>query len=183
MAQVVAIALLLRSESSDISDISERPFPKVRQIARNILVVYVTLTLACMAPPQALRLSAFNVTSILTDTGFATADFSTWGSFAVGLFFILYLVGGCAGSTAGGDQGLSLATSVCRDGQGFAADPLPERHCAGAAPRHIRSRRSDKQCAKLFLSVHRHFAVLISPGDGDGARFPLGHLFRGTRHG
>ena len=49
----------------------------------------------------ALRVSAFNVTSVLTDTGFATADFSGWGSFAVGLFFSLYLVGGCAGSTAG----------------------------------------------------------------------------------
>ena len=49
----------------------------------------------------ALRVSAFNVTSVLTDTGFATADFSAWGSFAVGLFFSLYLIGGCAGSTAG----------------------------------------------------------------------------------
>ncbi|SMF84331.1 trk system potassium uptake protein TrkH [Tistlia consotensis] len=50
---------------------------------------------------HALRVSAFNVTSVLTDTGFATADFSAWGSFAVGLFFMLYLLGGCAGSTAG----------------------------------------------------------------------------------
>ncbi|WP_412052031.1 TrkH family potassium uptake protein (plasmid) [Hoeflea sp. Naph1] len=49
----------------------------------------------------ALRVSAFNVTSILTDTGFATTDFSTWGSFAVGLFFLLFFVGGCAGSTSG----------------------------------------------------------------------------------
>lgn len=49
----------------------------------------------------ALRQSAFNVASVLTDTGFATTDYSTWGSFAVGLFFVLMLVGGCAGSTAG----------------------------------------------------------------------------------
>ena len=49
----------------------------------------------------ALRQSAFNVASILTDTGFATTDYSAWGSFAVGLFFILMLIGGCAGSTAG----------------------------------------------------------------------------------
>ena len=49
----------------------------------------------------ALRQSAFNVASVLTDTGFATTDYSTWGSFAVGLFFMLMLVGGCAGSTAG----------------------------------------------------------------------------------
>ena len=49
----------------------------------------------------ALRQSAFNVASILTDTGFATTDYSTWGSFAIGLFFMLMLIGGCAGSTAG----------------------------------------------------------------------------------
>jgi trk system potassium uptake protein TrkH len=50
---------------------------------------------------QALRLAAFNVTSILTDTGYASADFSVWGSFAVGAFFLFYFVGGCAGSTSG----------------------------------------------------------------------------------
>jgi trk system potassium uptake protein TrkH len=49
----------------------------------------------------ALRQSAFNVASVLTDTGFASTDYSAWGSFAVGLFFVLMLVGGCAGSTAG----------------------------------------------------------------------------------
>lgn len=50
---------------------------------------------------EALRLSAFNVVSIITDTGYATADFSAWGAFPVGLFFMLYFIGGCAGSTAG----------------------------------------------------------------------------------
>jgi trk system potassium uptake protein len=50
---------------------------------------------------EALRLAAFNVTSILTDTGFASTDYSLWGSFAVGAFFLFYFVGGCAGSTAG----------------------------------------------------------------------------------
>lgn len=54
-----------------------------------------------MAWESALRVSAFNVTSVLTDTGFGTADFSQWGSFPVGLLFVLMLVGGCAGSTAG----------------------------------------------------------------------------------
>jgi trk system potassium uptake protein TrkH len=54
-----------------------------------------------MPAGEALRLSAFNVVSIITDTGYATADFSTWGAFPVGLFFMLYFVGGCAGSTAG----------------------------------------------------------------------------------
>ncbi|MEM9029227.1 MAG: TrkH family potassium uptake protein [Pseudomonadota bacterium] len=51
---------------------------------------------------EALRRAAFNVTSILTTTGFATEDYTQWGSFAVGLFFLLMFVGGCSGSTAGG---------------------------------------------------------------------------------
>ena len=50
---------------------------------------------------HALRLAAFNVTSVLTDTGFASADFSTWGPFAIGLFFVIYFIGGCSGSTSG----------------------------------------------------------------------------------
>ena len=49
---------------------------------------------------RALRLSAFNVISIVTGTGFATADYSTWGPFAVSAFFAFMFIGGCAGSTA-----------------------------------------------------------------------------------
>ena len=49
----------------------------------------------------ALRLAAFNVTSVVTTTGFASGDYSTWGPFAVGIFFLLTFVGGCTGSTTG----------------------------------------------------------------------------------
>jgi trk system potassium uptake protein TrkH len=46
--------------------------------------------------------SAFQVTSILTTTGFATADFAQWPDFARAILVGFMLVGGCAGSTAGG---------------------------------------------------------------------------------
>ena len=42
----------------------------------------------------------FNVTSIMTGTGYASADYMTWGSFPVVSFFFIGLIGGCAGSTA-----------------------------------------------------------------------------------
>lgn len=45
------------------------------------------------------RQSLFNVTSILTGTGYASADYSLWGAFPVMMFFLMGLVGGCAGST------------------------------------------------------------------------------------
>jgi trk system potassium uptake protein TrkH len=51
---------------------------------------------------QAFRKSVFQVVSILTTTGFATADFTTWGGGAIIIFFTLMFIGGSAGSTSGG---------------------------------------------------------------------------------
>ena len=44
----------------------------------------------------------FNVTSVVTTTGYASEDYSAWGPLAFVLFFFLMFVGGCSGSTAGG---------------------------------------------------------------------------------
>jgi trk system potassium uptake protein TrkH len=53
-----------------------------------------------MAPMQAVRESIFNVTSLITGTGFATGDYNAWGGFPLALFLILPMIGGCAGSTS-----------------------------------------------------------------------------------
>lgn len=50
----------------------------------------------------ALRLAAFNVTSVVTTTGYATSDYMVWGTFAIVAFYFLTFVGGCSGSTSGG---------------------------------------------------------------------------------
>ncbi|SHI67845.1 trk system potassium uptake protein TrkH [Shimia gijangensis] len=42
----------------------------------------------------------FNSVSILTGTGYASADYMLWGSFPVAILFFTGLIGGCAGSTA-----------------------------------------------------------------------------------
>lgn len=49
---------------------------------------------------EGLRLAAFNTISIVTGTGFATADYNAWGPFAIAAFFSFMFIGGCAGSTA-----------------------------------------------------------------------------------
>lgn len=49
----------------------------------------------------ALRSSAFNIVSVVTTTGYASEDYTLWGTFPVTLFMILLFVGGCTGSTAG----------------------------------------------------------------------------------
>ena len=51
---------------------------------------------------DAVRLSAFQVSSIVTTTGYATADFNLWPEFSKGILLMLMLVGACAGSTGGG---------------------------------------------------------------------------------
>ena len=48
------------------------------------------------------RLSLFQVSSIITTTGFATADFSLWPQFSQHVLVLLMIIGACAGSTAGG---------------------------------------------------------------------------------
>ena len=48
----------------------------------------------------AFREALFNVVSIMTGTGYASADYMTWGTFPVVMFFFIGLIGGCAGSTA-----------------------------------------------------------------------------------
>lgn len=48
---------------------------------------------------HALREATFNVTSIITGTGYASVDYQLWGAFPIALFFFIGLVGGCAGST------------------------------------------------------------------------------------
>ena len=49
-----------------------------------------------------LRISTFNVVSILSGTGYVTSDFSSWGKFPLIFFLFLMFIGGCAGSTTCG---------------------------------------------------------------------------------
>ncbi len=51
---------------------------------------------------ESLRFSSFQVSSILSTTGFTTADFGTWPAISQTVLFLLMFIGGCAGSTGGG---------------------------------------------------------------------------------
>lgn len=51
---------------------------------------------------QALHHAAFQVSSIMTTTGFSTVDFNLWPSFSKMLLVALMILGACAGSTGGG---------------------------------------------------------------------------------
>ena len=65
----------------------------------------ITVTLAAetdQAWEPTLRTALFQVTSILTTTGFVTADYASWYPLAQLVLLVLMFIGGCTGSTAGG---------------------------------------------------------------------------------
>ncbi|NOY08723.1 MAG: TrkH family potassium uptake protein [Spirochaetes bacterium] len=59
---------------------------------------------------ESLRFAGFQAASILTTTGFSTADFAVWPAFSRNVLFFLMFVGGCAGSTGGGMKVIRLTT-------------------------------------------------------------------------
>ncbi|MEK9660808.1 MAG: TrkH family potassium uptake protein [Alphaproteobacteria bacterium] len=67
-----------------------------------LLVAIILVVDVGMGVGRAVRLSAFNVVSILTGTGYASAGFDRWGTFAFTVFFLIMFIGGCAGSTTCG---------------------------------------------------------------------------------
>lgn len=60
----------------------------------------------------AFRQAAFQVTSLMTNTGFITANFDTWPPFSRALLMTVMLLGGCAGSTCGGMKIIRLIVLV-----------------------------------------------------------------------
>ncbi|MCD6533797.1 MAG: TrkH family potassium uptake protein [Deltaproteobacteria bacterium] len=59
---------------------------------------------------EALRYAAFQVASILTTTGYATADYEQWPYMVQAILFLLMFVGGCSGSTGGGIKVIRIVT-------------------------------------------------------------------------
>ena len=55
-----------------------------------------------MSPVEATITASFNTISIMTGTGYTTANYQNWGTLPIVILFILMFVGGCAGSTACG---------------------------------------------------------------------------------
>lgn len=66
----------------------------------------------------ALRQAGFQVISIITTTGFVTADFAQWPMFSQMILFVLMFIGACAGSTGGGlkvGRVIIIVKAVCRE--------------------------------------------------------------------
>ena len=72
------------------------------------IIVAATLVITCNVlsiykePLKAFRYSIFQVASIITTTGFATADFNLWPELSKCILLLIMVIGACAGSAGGG---------------------------------------------------------------------------------
>lgn len=73
-----------------------------------LVVVSENLRLPGWGTEESIRASMFQVVSIMTTTGFATADYEVWAPAAVFVLLALMFIGGCAGSTGGGMKNVRL---------------------------------------------------------------------------
>lgn len=82
-------------------------------------VIMVTINISSMFTSvwEALRHAAFQVSSIMTTTGFCSTDFEQWPAFSKAILLLLMFIGACAGSTGGGlkvSRILILGRSIIR---------------------------------------------------------------------
>lgn len=77
-----------------------RFFLAVTAIATAIISINIAASMPTYA--DAVRTAAFQVASVISTTGFATADFNRWPELSRMLLVILMFIGACAGSTGGG---------------------------------------------------------------------------------
>ena len=110
----------------------------VAAISADILHIYGSVG-------KSVRFAFFQVSSIISTSGFSTADFNLWPPFSRSVLVVLMFIGACAGSTGGGikvDRVVILLKSSLRDmkkmlhpnavaGVRFEGKPLPERNIQG----------------------------------------------------
>nr|WP_320135081.1 TrkH family potassium uptake protein [uncultured Amphritea sp.] len=95
------IRFLLHPSLKSLADQQVKGFLMIVAVLVIILTSQLMLT-GDMPFFAALTHTAFNVTSVITTTGYASSDYTLWGQFSIALFFIITFIGGCSGSTAGG---------------------------------------------------------------------------------
>lgn len=118
----------------------------VLAIACNILHMYQSFA-------TSLRHAFFQVSSIITTTGYATVDFNTWPTFSKAILVVLMFIGACAGSTGGGIKVarvvILLKTSLCDMRRMLHPNAVSTVRMEGKpiSDKHIRS-------VHVFLSVY-----------------------------
>ena len=87
-------------------------------IATAMCVIVINITPMYHSITKAFRYASFQVASVITTTGFITADFNQWPELSKSVLLMLMVIGACAGSTGGGikvSRFLILIKSIKRE--------------------------------------------------------------------
>jgi trk system potassium uptake protein len=107
---------------------------------------------------DALRISAFNIISILTTTGYGLTDFGTWSFTTTVMFFFLMLFGACSGSTAGGLKLFRIQIAAAL----FQKQARQLMHPAGVFPQKYNGRPvNDAIVRSIVAFVLGYLAVIV----------------------
>ena len=99
-ANFTSYFLLLTGKIKEAFNTEIRMFLAI--VALAIITISVDVHHLFATTGEAVRHSAFQVGSLMSSTGFATADFNTWPTLSKTILVLLMFVGACAGSTGGG---------------------------------------------------------------------------------
>jgi trk system potassium uptake protein TrkH len=92
--------LLLRQFRSVVKDEELRTYVLI--VATAIVLIMLNIYKMYGSLEETFRHASFTVSTIITTTGYGSADFDQWPAFSKGIIMFLMLVGACAGSTGGG---------------------------------------------------------------------------------
>lgn len=136
---------------------------QVRGFIALLAVVWAVLTLWRVATSgedwfAALTAVAVNTTSVITTTGFATEDYTLWGAAAVGSFFMLTFLGGCAGSTSGGFKTYRLQIAFAMLAQTLRSTLTPH----GVFPTRYGGRKVEEDVRESVAGFAMLYALTIA---------------------
>ena len=100
--------LLYKRHLKEVSKNGELKFFLSVVAASTILIALNLLMTSYRSVGLSLRDSFFQVTSIISTSGFSSVDFNLWPTFSKGILFMLMFIGGCAGSTAGAMKSIRI---------------------------------------------------------------------------
>ena len=105
-----------------------------------------------------IRVAMFQVLSMLTGTGYATADFEAWPSLALLILLQLMILGGMAGSTTGGVKSLRVLIGMRALANVF--DRLGHRSAVGRPVRYAGKRVPDRVLAGIWAFLTAYFTII-----------------------
>lgn len=129
-------------------------------VGASIAVITVNISSLYGSFSKALTDAAFQVSSIITTTGYATADFDTWPGLSKTILLILMFIGACAGSTGGGikvSRVMILAKTVKRELKRLI-------HPRSVDTIRFEGKRLDEATTRsvnLYLSIYTFFFFII----------------------